>query len=146
MQEHERAAHAHTQIFGLALLTAAAVIAAVVGLLFTEGEGTFIPIAVIAAAVTWIVWRFDRTWATIVGILGTLVTFLGLWFLAFGLFQVFSPIEFIVGLLLVFGFFISLIAGIMALVARAKNRRVQATGGGRFRRTVTSVLGVLAVV
>lgn len=146
METRERTAHAPTQVFGLALLTAAALAATIVSLLFTEGEGTFLPIAVIAAVATWVVWRFDRMWATIVGIIGTLATFMGLWFLAFGLFQVFSPIEFVVGLMLVLGFFISLTAGIMVLVARARDRTHQASDGIRFRKTVMGVLGVLAVV
>ncbi len=38
METRERTAHAPTQVFGLALLTAAAFAATVVGLLFTEGE------------------------------------------------------------------------------------------------------------
>lgn len=142
----ERAAHATTQIFGLMLLTTATVAAAVIGLLFTEGEGTFIPSAVIAAAVTWVVWRFDRTWATVIGIVGTLAATLGLFFLAFGVFQIFSPVEFIVGVMLVLGFFISLVAGIMVLVARFRNRMAPVAAGRRFRRTVIGVVGVLAVV
>lgn len=146
MSGRQRMAHATTQLFALVLLTVAAVGATIVGMLFTEGEGTFIPNTLIIGVVTWIVWRFDRTWATIVGILGTLATFLGLWFLAFGLFQPFSPIEFIVGLLLVLGFLISLVAGIMVLVARARKRPDPTSDGGRFRKTVMGVLGVLAVV
>lgn len=146
MKVSERTAHATTQIFGLVLLTGATLTATIIGLLFTEGEGTFIPFAVIAGVVTWIVWRFDRTWATIIGIVGTLATTSGLFFLAFGVFQVFSPLEFILGLVLVFGFFISLVAGIMVLVARSKNRTEPVSGGRRFRRTVMGVTGFLAVV
>ncbi len=145
MQVGERAAHANTQIFGLLLLTAASVAAAIVSVLFTEGEGPFIPSAVIAAVITWVVWRFDRMWATILGVVGTLATTLGIFFLAFGIFQVFSPIEFVIGLLLVLGFFISLTAGIMVLVARARDRTEASDGGGRFRRTVMVVVGVLTV-
>jgi plastocyanin len=142
----ERTAHATTQIFGLVLLTTATIAAAIVGLLFTEGEGTFVPNALIAAAVTWIVWRFDRTWATVVGIVGTLAVTLGLFFLAFGVFQVFSPVEFLLGVLLVLGFFISLVAGIMVLVARSRDQAEPVTAGSGFRRTVMGAVGVLAVV
>lgn len=146
MPVSERTSHATTQIFGLVLLTVAALTATILGLLFTEGEGTFIPSAVIAGAVTWIVWRFDRTWATIIGIVGSLASTLGIFFLAFGVFHVFSPLEFILGLVLVFGFFISLVAGVMVLVARFRDKTAPVSEGTRFRRTVMGLTGLLAVV
>jgi hypothetical protein len=43
-----------------------------------------------------------------------------MFWLAFGLFQVFSPIEFIVGLVFLLGVVLSLVGGIMALFSRKK--------------------------
>ena len=146
MAMDQRTAHATTHIFGLTLMAAVTIAATVLGLLFTEGEGTFIPTAVIAVAVTWIVWRFDRTWAYALGVVGTLAVGAGLFFLAFGVFQIFSPIEFILGLVWVLGFFISLVSGVRAFTASRRARREHASSGRRFRGTVLGLAGVLSVV
>ena len=143
---NERTAHASTHIFGLALLAAATIAATVLALLFTEGEGTFVPTALIAIAVAGVVWRFDRTWAYVVGVIGTLAVTAGIFFLAFGIFQVFSPIEFILGLVLTLGFFISLVSGIRALVASIRDRTAPVSSGKRFRQTILGVVGALSVV
>lgn len=148
MTARERTAHSTTQAFGLGLIAAAMVVVSVLTLVMFDGDdiGLFGLIAVVSVALTWVVWRFDRLWARILGIVGSLFAGLSAFFLAFGVFQPFSPLEFIVGLAFVLGFFISLVSGIMAVVAGMRHRLSSTSGGRRFRRGVLGLLGLAAVV
>lgn len=148
MTARERTAHSTTQAFGLGLIAAAMVVVSILTLVTFDGEdiGPFALVALVSAALTWIVWRFDKLWARILGIIGSLLAGLFVFFLAFGVFQPFSPLEFIVGLAFVLGFFISLVSGIMAVVAGMRHRLSSTSGGRRFRRGVLGLLGLAAVV
>jgi plastocyanin len=147
MTDNERTAHAKTQTFGLALISAAGIVAVILTLVLFDGDDIaflLVP-AVAATGATIVTWRFDRQWARVLGLAGTILS-LGMFFLAFGLFHLFSPIEFIVALAYVAGFFISLVAGIGALVASRKDDRVPAKSSSRLRSSVVGIIGVAAVV
>jgi len=147
MTTKERTAHANTQTFGLVLISAALLVAVVLTLVLFDGEDiAFILVPTVAASgAAFITWRFDNQWARAVGIVGTILS-LGAFFLAFGLFHLFSPIEFVVALTYVLGFFMSLVGAVRALLAGRKGEREPANSGGRFRTTVLAVIGVAAVV
>lgn len=147
MADNERTAHASTQTFGLALVSAAGLAAVIMTLVLFSGEdiAVFLVPAALATGATYLTWRFDRQWARALGLAGTIVS-LGMFFLAFGLFHIFSPIEFIVAVVYSLGFFISLVAGIRALVSSRKGDTVPAKSSSRVRSTVVAVVGVAAVI
>ena len=147
MTTKERTAHANTQTFGLVLISAALLVAVLLTLILFDGEDiAFILVPTAAAAgAAFVTWRFDNQWARALGIVGTILS-LGAFFLAFGLFHLFSPIEFIVALAYVLGFFMSLVGGVRALLAGRKGEQVPADSGGRFRGAVLAVIGVAAVI
>lgn len=146
MAVRERTAHSTTQAFGLALMAGVMIGVTILTPLLLDTDDSFWPVAAIATVVTWVVWQFDGVWARILGILGTLAVGFSAFFLAFGVFQVFSPIEFILGLAFFLGFFISLIAGIMALVASRKGKVAPTPRATRFRQEVLGILGVASVI
>lgn len=135
-----------TQAFGLALITAAFAVILVGFLLFTDGSdaGFGAALLVVGALATWMLWRVIRLWAVIVGLVITVAAAMA-FYIAFGIFQPFSPVEFISGLLYVLGFFFALVGGIRAL---SKRRREAGVGksGMRIRKMALGLVGVLAVV
>jgi plastocyanin len=143
----QRTAHAGTQTFGLSLISAAMLAVVVLIAVLFDGEdiATFLVIAVIAIAAGIVTSRFDTQWARAVGLVGTVLS-LGGFFLGFGILHIFSPVEFVVGLVYVIGFFMSLIAGIQALVASHRNRMADASAGSRTRMVTVGVIGIAAVV
>jgi plastocyanin len=147
MTTKERTAHANTQTFGLVLISAALLVAVLLTLVLFDGDDIALILvpAVAAVGATFVTWRFDSQWARALGIVGTVLS-LGAFFLAFGLFHVFSPIEFVVALAYVLGFFMSLVGAVRALLAGGKGKQVPAYSGGRFRTTVLAVIGAAAVV
>ena len=147
MTDNERPAHAKTQTFGLALISAAGTVAVILTLVLFDGEDIAFILVPTAAAIgaAIVTWRFDRQWARALGLVGTVLS-LGMFFMAFGLFHIFSPIEFVVALAYVFGFFISLVAGIGALVASRKDNRVPEQSPSRLRSSVVGIIGIAAVV
>ncbi len=143
MTDHERTAHAATQTFGLALITAAFAAAVILTLTLLGGEELvmFGILTAIVGGAAFVTWRFDTQWARALGLVATVLA-LGGFFFAFGVFQVFSPIEFAMGLLYVVGWVLSLVAGIRAVLASRKDR----TGPSlRESRTPVVVLGVIGV-
>lgn len=134
-----------TQAFGLSLISAALVVVLVLTFLLFEGEdaGILVVIAAVVFAATVLVRRVDQTWAKALGLVATLLS-LGGFFLAFGVFQLFSPIEFVVGLAYVFGVFLSLGGGISAI--RAGRKSGGSARGGRLRKGVAVFIGAAAVV
>ena len=138
----ERPAYSTTQFFGLALMATAMIVVTIVTFLLIDTDESFWPVAAAAIAFTFVVWRFDGVWARAVGLLGTLAVGAGAFFFAFGIFQPFSPLEFIVGLIFTFGFLLSLGAGIMTLaVGRRRDPGPSATG----RRLRMATVGFIAV-
>lgn len=149
MSDGERTRHGSLQILGLTMMSLAVVALIVVSLLVlgdTEDIGFFLVVGVVSIVVTFVVWRFDATWARIVGLIGTLAVGATVWWLAFGVFQIFSPIEFIVGLVMLFGILLALIWGIMALVSGMRGRIGPTKTDSLLRTWVPGIVGVLAVV
>jgi len=149
MNDRDRTAHSSLQLLGLIMMSVgvwAVILLSVLILGDTEEIGMFVIVGGISVLVTFLVWRFDSTWARVVGVLGTLAIAAATFFLAFGVFQIFSPLEFIVGLLFLFGFLLSLIWGIMALVSGIRGRTGQTRTDGAIRKVVLGLVGVLSVV
>ena len=143
----QRTAHAATQTFGLALLTVTLALVVAVSLVVFGGEDlvVFLVPGVVLGAATLTTWRRDRQWARAVG-LGATVLSLGGFFLAFGVFQPFSPIEFILGVSYVLGVVLSLVGGIRALLAGRAGRTEPMRAHVSMQRYVLGLLGVFAVV
>ena len=142
----QRPAYATTQLFGLILIAAAMVSVIIVELLFLDAEESFWPVAVASVLFAAVVWRFDALWARIVGLIGTLAVGGAMFFFAFGIFQPFSPIEFIVGLLFVIGVLTALVGGVMTLVVGGRREPGPSERGKRFRQTALGIIGVASVV
>jgi len=147
-KKKERTAHSSTQVFGLALISAAILTVMVVIVTVFDGEdaGFFAVIAAVVLATTFVVWRFDTQWARVLGLVLTIASVLMMFWLAFGLFQIFSPLEFVVGLTYVLGVLLSLVGGIRALIASRKGVEGPTRAEGRVRTGVLTVIGVAAVV
>jgi len=143
----QRTAHASTQTLGLGLITATfIVVVALTFILFdAEDVGMFAVLMVLTGGATFLTWRFDTQWARAVGLVATILALAG-FFLAFGVFQLFSPIEFVFGLTYVLGFFLALVAGIRALFASRKDRTGPSIRESRTTSVVLGIIGVAALV
>ncbi len=132
------------QVFGLALMTATAVFMALVTLLLLDPAdvGTAAGLAVVLGATTFVVWRSQRLWAVVIGLLVTLAAASTIFFIAFGIFQPLSPIEFVSGLLFVLGFLFALVGGITGLFRRGDD----ALGSARLRLGALALVGLGTVV
>jgi len=142
-----RTAHASSQAYGLLLMAVAFVglMSFVLAAYGGEDLGPFPVVAVVVAGVTALVWKVDRTWASIVGLVVTLLGGAASFYLAFGVFHLFSPIEFISGLLFLVGFFWAIIGGFRAI--RARRRSAPTTEReARIRRATSTVIAVASVV
>lgn len=149
VSDSQRTSHSTTQVFGLALIATVLLIVLVVNVLLLGGGefvGFLIGITLLAMIVTFVVWRFDTLWSRIVGIVGTVVILLTSFWLAFGVFHPFSPIEFVSGLAFFIGVVLSLVGGVMAIVAGRRGKVGQSRGEARIRPVVFGVLGIAAVV
>lgn len=133
------------QLFGMVLLTLTffVMLSVTVLLLDPADAATAAVLTIVLSGATFVVWRFDALWTIALGLLVSIGATLTVFYLAFGIFQVFSPIEFIAGLLLVVGFFFATIGGVAALV---RHRRGSEPGGTRLRQSVLVFLGVSALV
>jgi plastocyanin len=142
-----RTAHARTQTLGLALIAIGIGVLVVLSLILFGAEdiAPFVVVGTIVTIGAVLTWRYDRQWARAVGIVATVIS-LGAFFLAFGVFQIFSPLEFTVSLAYILGFFLSLIAGIRALIAGHRQRTEAPGAGARTRIAVLGIIGVAAVV
>lgn len=147
MVNRERAAHATTQTFGLALLTAVWLFVLILDLVLFDGDDVamFAILTAITGAATFLTWRFDTQWARALGLVGTVAS-LGGFFLGFGLFQIFSPIEFVLALVYVLGILLSLVAGIMAIIAGARHKAGPSPRETRVPMVALGLIGIAAVV
>lgn len=148
MTDRERVRYGSLQVLGLTLLSAALVIVLILLVVIgaTEDLPMFGVIAAVAFAVTFIAWRMDSTWVRILGLVGALAVFGAAFFLGFGIFQIFSPVEFIVGLLIVLGFLIALIGGVAAIISGVRDRRGAANVERPLRNVVLGGIAVLSIV
>lgn len=149
MSDRERTTHASLQILGMTMMSLAVWTLIVVSWLIlgdTEDLGFFLVLGVVSIVVTFVIWRFDATWARTVGLIGTLAVAATVWWLAFGVFQIFSPIEFIVGLVMLLGILLALIWGIMALVSGIRGQEGPTKTDSVLRTWVPGLVGVLSIV
>ncbi len=146
MSSHTRPAGVATQALGLGLMAGAMLLMTVVAVLVfpEEAGGAAIAAALLAGGAT-LVWRAPRTWAKVVGLIVTLAAATMFFFLAFGIFQVFSPLEFVAGLAFVLGFLLAMIGGIRALTTGRK-RTGPTTGETRLRTLALGLMGVAVVI
>lgn len=142
-----RTAHSTTQVLGLGLITAALLAVVVLALILLGGEEVafFAVLGTVGLVVTFLVWRFDKLWARILGLVATVALTLGAFFLAFGVFQPFSPVEFLAGVAFVLGVLLSLYGGVKALIAGRKGISGPARGETRIRTGAMALMGVAAV-
>ena len=147
MTDRERAAHATTQTFGLGLVTAALLAVVILTFVLFDGEDVvmFVILTAIAGGATFLTWRFDTQWARALGLVGTVLS-LGGFFLGFGLFQVFSPIEFTLAMVYVLGVLLSLVTGIMAIVASARHKAGPSRREPLVPKVALGLIGIAAVV
>ncbi len=148
MTDETRTAHSTTQAFGLTLILVALLVMTVLSVvLFGAGDAVFpAVVAIVVGVALYLVRRFDTTWTRILGMVITVAAFVTTFFLAFGVLQPFSPIEFIVSLMYVLGIVLALVGGIMALVAGRKDKAGPTTGETRLRTATLGLIGVAAVI
>lgn len=135
------------QVFGLFLLTAFGTVFIFVTLLFlspTEAVGAAV-FAAVTGAVTYLVWRFDKVWAIVLGLVVTLAILALSFFTVFGIFHIFSPLEFITSLLFLFGALFALIGGVQALLSRRRETE-PGTTGRRMRAATLTVIGLASAI
>ncbi len=131
-----------TQAFGLGLISVALVAVLAITFLMFDGDdaGMFGVLAIAAVGATFLVRSSGKRWAKAVGLVVSILS-LAVFFLGFGILHLFSPVEFIVGLVYVFGVILSLLGGVKGIA-----RGGSAGGSGRLQRSVLAVIGLLAVV
>jgi plastocyanin len=142
-----RTTHAATQTFGLALLAATLVAAVALSLIFFEpAEAVVFAVpGLLAFAGAMATRRVDRQWARWLGIAASVIGLVG-FFLAFGIFQPFSPIEFVFGVAYVLGFFFSLVGGIRALRAFRRGATEPSGAHTRMQKLVLAGVAALSVI
>lgn len=142
MTDGEKTTRMTAQAIGLTVMAAAMTIVVILSFILLGGEdvATFLVATVLAAAGAFLAWRFDSTWARVLALVVTLAVVLFTFWFAFGVFQPFSPLDFITGFGYMIGFLFALIGGIAGLVRRdsAPRKRLQ-TG-------TLGLIGVLSVV
>jgi plastocyanin len=147
MAGNGRTKHSATQAFGLTLIAASLVSVAILSVVALDSDSlamlaAFAVVSVVAAIV---VWRFDRLWARVVGVIGTVIS-LGLFFMAFGIGQPLSPVEFVTGLAYTLGVVVAFVGGIRAIRAGRRGEFGVAHDGRRVRIVALGVIGIGAVV
>jgi plastocyanin len=147
MNTDDRTTHATTQTVGLTLVAAsfAVVIIASLKLLGGDDLAPYVVFTIVVGTAAFLTWRFDRTWSKIVGLVASVLA-LGGFFLGFGIFQIFSPLEFVAGVAYVLGWFLSVVGGIRAIIASRRDRVGRTPGEARLPKVVFAILGVAAVV
>lgn len=136
-----------TQAFGLALIAGAFAVYLLATLVFQGAGGALMPavLTIVAALLSWMVWRVDKLWSTIVGLVMTIMAGLGLFFVAFGIFQPFSPVEFVAGLMFLSGVLFALTGGVRSL--RRRNREYgPGTRSLRIRQGALVLIGLGALL
>lgn len=143
-----RPRYARLGVLGLGLITAALVVfTGLVVVTFPEEAGFILPMLAVAVVATGLVWRFDATWARIVGIVAPLALGFMMFWVAFGLLHPTSFFDFVPGVLFVLGFALALFGNIAAIVQR-RRQHLDARAGSAERRVEQIAVGVvmLAVV
>lgn len=139
--DRERTTLLSAQAFGLTLMATVMLIVVVLSLVLLGGEdiAPFVLATVLAGAGAFLAWRFEALWARIVGLVITVAVGLFTFWFAFGVFQLFSPLEFITGLGYVVGLLFALIGGIAGLFRKGDQN-------GRLRSGALAMIGIASVV
>lgn len=147
MTDTHRPSQARTQTIGLALIAGSFLLLGGVSLALFGGDdiGSFVAFTAIAAGAAFVTHRFNTQWARAVGLVGTVLS-LGSFYLGFGLFQLFSPLEFVSALAYVMGVGLSLVGGIRAIRASRKGKEGPTPSEQRLPRVAMGIIGVAAVV
>jgi plastocyanin len=130
-----------TQAFGLTLMAVVMAIVVVISFVVLDGDevGMFLVVTLLAGAAAFVVWRFNALWARILGLVATIGIGLFTFWFAFGVFQLFSPLEFITGLGYVLGLLFALIGGIVGLFKKGASSAM-------LRRGALVLIGVASLV
>lgn len=150
MATSERTTHSKKQFLGLALVAGVLVFA--VGLTLALGEAgdgfffVFVAAAAIAVAIAYLAWRFDTLWARVVGLVGALLLLFATFFFIFGIFEPFSPIEFVIGVAYTIGIILAIVGGIMAIVAGRRGKMGATARDNQLPRAIAIVLGAAVVI
>jgi plastocyanin len=140
-----RPRYARTGLLGLYLITATMALFGVIVLLqMPEEAGFVLPLVAVAAVTTFLVWRFEATWAHVLGAVIAVAAALMLFWVAFGLAHPSSLFDFVPAVMFVIGVPLALGGNIAAIVQR--RRGVIETGTSRpERRLAVVTLGIVAV-
>jgi plastocyanin len=140
---------ARRQTLGLVLAALAPLVLFLVGALTGTPAGdlaAFVVVAAVLGASAWATTRFGG-WATVLGIVLTVLASLAGFWIAIGLTAPASPGDFVPGVLFVLGVVLALLGGVQALVSRRRGRFAPApTETDRRTRSVVLVLIAVAVV
>jgi plastocyanin len=149
MSTEQRTTHSMTHLFGQALLAGTLLVILILNVLLLGGGdflGFMIGITIFAAILAAAVWRFDKQWARIVALVGTVLVLMSSFWFIFGLFQPFSPLEFVSGLAFTIGIVLAFVGGVTAIRASRKGKVGPTSREGRLRPVVAGIIGVAAVV
>jgi len=129
------------QAFGLTLMAVAMAIIVAVSFVVYGGEdvGMFLVVTLLAGAAAFVVWRFNALWARIFGLVATIGVGFVTVFFAFGVAQLFSPLEFITGLGYALGLLFALIGGIVGLFKTGAS-------SAKLRKGALVLIGVASLV
>lgn len=133
------------QAFGLGLMTSTALMMLIVTVLVIDPADAGFPAVMVGilGATTIVVWRYPALWATILGLVVTLGAAATIFYIAFGVFQPLSPIEFIAGLLFLVGFLFALVGGVRGAILRGDKA---SPGSAKLRLGALAVIGVASLV
>jgi plastocyanin len=146
--EQARARHARTGLLGLGLISATMLIfMGLVVTTFPEEAGFIAPFLVAALVATGLVWRFDATWARIVGAVVTLAMAVMMFWIAFGLLHPAAFFDFVPAVMFVGGVGLSLFGNIAAIVqTRRGHLEARADRHWRLEQVTLGVVLVAIVV
>lgn len=140
-----RPRYARTGLLGLALITITTLVfTALVVTMFPEEAAFILPMAAVAAVATGLVWRFDATWARVVGVVATLGIAAMMFWVAFGLLYPASFFDFVPAVMFVLGVLLSLFGNIAAIVQR-RREHLDASAGPTERRLEQLAIGVVVL-
>lgn len=138
-----RPRYARLGLLGLGLITIALTIfAALVVLRFPDEAAFFLPLWAAAVAATVVVWRFDATWARIVGGVVALGLAVMMFWVAFGLMYPSSFFDFVPAVLFVLGVGLALFGNIAAMMQQRRHH-LDPHAGPTERRAMQVVIGIV---
>lgn len=140
-----RPRYARLGLLGLGLIAVALTIfATLVALRFPDEAAFILPMWLAAVAATAVVWRFNATWARIVGGVVALALGVMMFWVAFGLMYPSSFFDFVPGVLFVLGVALALFGNIAAIVQQ-RRQHLDPHAGPTERRVAEAVIGLVIV-